>query len=87
MPIYAVQRKLPGISMEDLGNAQKAAIDTSNKFSEKGTPVKYIRSNFYPGDSKCTCLFEANDAESVKKVNEEASLPFETIEEVLDLNP
>ena len=87
MPIYAVQRKLPGISMEDLGNAQKAAIDTSNKFSEKGTPVKYIRSNFYPGDSKCTCLFEANDAESVKKVNEEASLPFETIEEVLDLIP
>lgn len=87
MPIYAVQRKLPGISMEDLGNAQKAAIDISNKFSEKGTPVKYIRSNFYPGDSKCTCLFEANDAESVKKVNEEASLPFETIEEVLDLNP
>jgi len=30
MPIYAVQRKLPGISMEGLGNAQKAAIDTSN---------------------------------------------------------
>jgi hypothetical protein len=87
MPIYAVQRRLPGISMEDLGNAQKAAIDTSNKFSEKGTSVKYIRSNFYPGDSKCTCLFEANDAESVKKVNEEASLPFDTIEEVLDLNP
>ena len=87
MPIFAVQRKLPGISMKDLGNAQKAAIDTSNKSSEKGIFVKYIRSNFYPGDSKCTCLFEANDAESVKNVNEEASLPFDTIEEVLDLNP
>ncbi len=87
MPIYAVQRKLPGISMEDLGNAQKAAIDTSNKFSEKGISVTYIRSNFYPGDSKCTCLFEANNAESVKNVNDEASLPFDTIEEVLDLNP
>jgi len=75
--------------MEDLGKAQKAAIDTSNKFSEKGTPVKYIRSNFYPsdGNGKCTCLYEANDADSVKQVNEEASLPYETIEEVLDLNP
>lgn len=87
MPIYAVQRKLPGISMEALGGAQKAAIDTSNKFTEQGTSVKYIRSNFYPKDSKCTCLFEANSADDVKKVNEEASLPFEAIEEVLDLNP
>ena len=87
MPIFAVQRKLPGISMQELGSAQKAAIDASNKYSEQGTPVKYIRSNFYPNDSKCTCLFEAKSADDVKKVNQEASLPFETIEEVLDLNP
>ena len=87
MPIYAVQRKLTGITMEDLAGAQKAAINTSNKFSDQGTSVKYIRSNFYPGDSRCTCLFEAADAETVKQVNEEASLPFDTIEEVLDLNP
>ena len=87
MSIYAVQRKLPGISMEELGGAQKAAIDTSNKFSQQGVSVKYIRSNFYPSDSKCTCLFEANSAEDVKKVNEDASLPFDKIEEVLDLNP
>ena len=87
MPIYAVQRKLPGISMGDLANAQKAAIDTSNKISAEGTSVKYIRSNFYPEDSRCTCLFEAENADAVKKVNEEASLPFEVVEEVLDLNP
>ena len=30
MPIFAVQRNLPGISMEELGNAQKAAIGTSD---------------------------------------------------------
>ena len=87
MTIYAVQRKLPGITMDDLAGAQKAAIDTSNKFTKQGTPVKYIRSNFYPEDSRCTCLFEASDAEAVKKVNEDASLPYETVEEVLDLNP
>ncbi len=87
MSIYAVQRKLPGITMDGLANAQKAAINTSNNFSERGTPVRYIRSNFYPDDCRCTCLFEANDVKSVKNVNEEASLPFEKIEEVLDLNP
>ena len=87
MPTYAVHRKLPGITMEQLGGAQKAAIESSNNATADGTPVKYIRSNFYPGDSTCTCLFEAPDAEAVKKVNEAASLPFEEIKEVLDLNP
>ena len=87
MPIYAVQRNLPGITMENLAVAQKAAIETSNKFSDEGTPVKYIRSNFYLQDSRCTCLFEAENAEAVKKVNEDASIPFDTIEEVLDLIP
>ncbi len=87
MPIYAVQRKLTGITMEGLGDAQKAAIAKSNEFSEKGVPVKYIRSNFYPKDDKCTCLFEAKDAAVVQMLNEEAALPFDEIEEVLDLNP
>ncbi|QMU60640.1 MAG: DUF4242 domain-containing protein [Gammaproteobacteria bacterium] len=87
MPIYAVQRNLPGITMDDLAGAQKAAIDTSHKINASGTPVKYIRSNFYPHDSRCTCLFEADNADTVKKVNEDASIPFDTIEEVLDLNP
>jgi hypothetical protein len=87
MTTYAVQRNLPGITMDDLAAAQKAAIETSNKFSNDGTPVKYIRSNFYVKDSRCTCLFEAENADAVKKVNEDASIPFDTIEEVLDLNP
>lgn len=86
MAIFAVQRQLTGISMEDLGGAQKAAIEKSKEFSEKGIPVKYIRSNFYPNNGKCTCLFEANDETTVEKLNNEASLPFEKIEEVLDLN-
>ena len=87
MPIYAVHRKLPGITMKNLSEAQKAAIETSSKFTSDGKPVKYIRSNFYPDSCDCTCLFEAADGEVVKNVNEAASLPFETISEVLDLNP
>ena len=59
MTTYAVHRKLPGITMEQLGGAQTAAIESSNNATADGTPVKYIRSNFYPGDSTCTCLFEA----------------------------
>lgn len=87
MPIYAVQRNLPGITMDQLAGAQKAAIETSERFAREGTPVRYIRSNFYPADSRCTCLFEAKDAAAVEKVNRAASLPFVKVEEVLDLAP
>ena len=87
MTTFAVKRSLLGISMEQLGAAQKAAIETSNQLTEEGTEVKYIRSNFFPGDSSCTCLFEAINEEAVKAVNEKAAIPFDEITEVLDLVP
>jgi hypothetical protein len=55
--------------------------------TEEDTEVKYIRSNFYPGDSSCTCLFEAESKEAVKAVNEKAAIPYDEITEVLDLVP
>lgn len=87
MPTFAVQRNLPGITMEQLGAAQHAAIETSQRLSSEGTPVQYIRSNFYPQTSQCTCLFEADDAAAVERVNREAAIPFDRVEEVLDLVP
>ncbi len=87
MTTYAVKRSLPGITMEQLGAAQKAAIETRNQLTEEGTDVKYIRSNFFPGDSTCTCLFEAINEDAVKAVNEKAAIPFDEITEVLDLVP
>jgi len=87
MTTYAVKRSLPGITMEQLGAAQKAAIETSNQLTEEGAEVKYIRSNFFPGDSTCTCLFEAINEDAVKAVNEKAAIPYDEITEVLDLVP
>lgn len=87
MPTYAVKRSLPGITMEQLGDAQKAAIETCEKVCSEGTDVKYIRSNFFPGDSSLVCLFEGPDAQSVKSVNDRASLPYNEVVEVMDLVP
>jgi len=87
MTTFAVKRRLPGITMEQLGAAQQAAIETSRQLTEAGTEVKYIRSNFYPGDSSCTCIFEAINKDAVKAVNEKAAIPFDEITEVLDLVP
>lgn len=87
MPVYMVERNLPGITMEQLGGAQQAAITTSQQFTKQGKPVRYIRSTFVPGEAHCMCLFEAPDPNLVKEVNEAAKLPFTRILEALDLTP
>lgn len=87
MPVYMADRELPGISMDQLAGAQRAAIDASQRFTEEGKPVRYIRSMFVPGESHCMCLFEAPDADRVREVNEAAGLPFTRIVEAADLTP
>ena len=87
MAVYMVERNLPGITSEQLSGAQNAAISTSRQFTAQGNPVRYIRSTFVPGESKCMCLFEAPSEEAVRDVNTAAKLPFTRIVQALDLTP
>lgn len=87
MAVYMVEREFGGITIEYLARAQRSAIATSRRFSEAGTPVRYLRSTFLPADGRCFCLFEAHDPVSVREVNEAAGLPFSRIVEALDLAP
>lgn len=87
MPVYMVDRELPGIQMDQLAAAQKAAIETSNQFTAEGKPVRYIRTTFVPGEAHCMCLFEAADPELVKQVNDQAQIPYKRVVEALDLTP
>ncbi len=87
MSVYMVERSLKGIAMSDLAAAQQAAIATSQRFSAEGTPVRYIRSTFVPESGACMCLFEASEADAVKRVNEAAKIPFDRVTEALDLTP
>lgn len=87
MAVYMVERELPGISMEQLAAAQKAAIETGEQFTAEGKNVRYIRTTFVPGEARCMCLFEADNADLVKEVNEAAQIPFKRIVEALDLTP
>ena len=85
MSKYIVKRNVPGITMDELGQAQKLAIETCEKMTAEGTPINYIRSNYFPGDSNCFCMFEANEAKIVEKMNDDAPLPYEEVTEVIDL--
>ena len=87
MAVYMVDRDLPGVTMDQLGAAQKAAIETGQKLTEEGKNVRYIRTTFVPGEAHCMCLFEADNADLVRELNETAQIPFTRIVEALDLTP
>jgi hypothetical protein len=82
-----VERDLPGVTMDQLAAAQKAAIETGKQFTDEGKNVRYIRTTFVPGEAHCMCLFEADNRDLVREVNEAAQIPFTRIVEALDLTP
>jgi hypothetical protein len=87
MPVYMVERELPGIKMDQLAAAQKAAIETGQTMTKQGKNVRYIRSAFVPSEAHCMCFFEAANSEVVKELNETAKIPFTRIVEAMDLTP
>ena len=87
MGVYMVERNLPGVTIDQLGAAQKEAIEKSRQFTADGKDVRYIRSIFVPGEAWCMCLFEAPNPDVVKEVNEAAKIPFTRIVEANDLTP
>ncbi len=87
MPVYMVERNLSGISMDDLGGAQKAAIGKAEEMRQNGSEIRYIRTTFAPEDGRCMCLFEANSEKDVKRLNDEAGLPYNRVVPAMDLTP
>jgi hypothetical protein len=82
-----VERELKGIPMGDLAAAQQLGIQKSKDYTAQGTPMRYIRSTFAPEDGRCMCLFEASSATDVKRLNDEAKIPYSRVVEALDLTP
>ena len=87
MTTYMVERSLAGISMEDLGGAQKAAIAKAVEMTTAGTEIGYIRSTFTPDDGRCMCLFDGKSIADVERLNDEAGIPYDNVVEALDLTP
>ncbi len=81
MPKYMVERHLPGISTEQLTAAAGRAKATTALMTEEGTPVRYLRSTFVPGEDKCFCLFEGPSEDAVIEANVRAEIPYQRVVE------
>jgi hypothetical protein len=79
MPMYVVERILPGASVEALEAIREAAQEACRALAMDGKSVRYLRSIFTPGESRCRCLFEAADGDLVREVNDAAELPYSRI--------
>ncbi len=75
MPTYMVERVLPGATVESLEAMCQQLQRTCNGTAE-GSEVRYLRSTFTPGDSRCRCLFEAPNDDLVQAMNEVAQIPY-----------
>lgn len=87
MKTYMVDRDLPGITLDELAAAQRAAIETAERYRSQGRDIRYIRSTFVPGESHCMCLFEAPEPQVVRELNDEAKIPYTRVTEALSLEP
>lgn len=87
MSVFMVERDLKGIAMADLAAAQKAAIGKAEEMRNGGSDIRYIRSTFAPEDGRCLCLFEAESDSVVKRLNDEAGLPYSRVSPAMDLTP
>jgi len=87
MSVFMVERDLKGISMADLGGAQRAAIKTAQDMTAQGTKISYIRSTFAPQDGRCMCLFDAASDTDVRRLNDTAGLPYHSVVAALALTP
>lgn len=87
MSVFMVERSLAGISTEALAGAQKAAIETAQKMTEAGEEISYIRTTFAPEDGRCMCLFDASSEEQVRKLNDDAGIPYNRVVPAMDLTP
>lgn len=87
MAVFMVERDLKGIPMQDLAGAQQAAIAKAEQMRRQGSDVRYIRTTFAPADGRCMCLFDASSETDVKRLNDEAALPYHRIVPAMDLTP
>ena len=84
MATFIVERRLQGLSPEHLAALHRALAESSRRLSVGEDRVRYLRSMFAPGRALCICVFQATSGDLVRRVNEVAQVPFESIEEVVN---
>jgi Protein of unknown function (DUF4242) len=85
MPMYLVDRSLPGATMEEVEELHATLEHACSVAREQGTAITYLRSLYTPGESRCRCLFIAPGAQAVRELNDAGGLPYSRIVVAMEL--
>ena len=77
--MFIVDRVVPGLTAELLAEAQRCLQSAVSRVSADGEVVRYLRCTVVAEQQLCLDLFEAVSADTVRRVNDIAQLPFRWI--------
>ena len=80
-----VERRLPKASAQQLDLLQSALSGAAVRFGSRGDVIRYLCSIFVARQDRLISLFTADDAETVRAVNQAALIPFGSIEAAVEL--
>jgi len=81
---YLLESYLPRHELPERAQTVARVRRAARAVSAQGTPVRYLRSIFIPGDESCFHLFEGPSAEAIEEVSRQADLEHDRIVEVLE---
>ena len=83
--LFVVERRLPKASAQQLSLLQSALSGAASRFGARGDRIRYLCSIFVTRQDRLISLFTAENAETVRAVNEAALIPFASVEAAVEL--
>jgi len=87
MPLFVVERELPGITPEALQSAGLRAKSCCAEMTHEGNEVRWVRSFFLPESARTHCYFEGASVAAIEEANQRAKIPFSRISAVVEMTP
>jgi hypothetical protein len=82
---FLAERRMPGLTVTDRHAVQRALHQASRRVTAEGTPVRYLRSGYVPGEERWLCLFASALPDAVRRVFEIAQVPNASVVEVVEV--
>jgi muconolactone delta-isomerase len=79
VPLFIADWTIDGMTAERLVDFRHLLQDAADRVASRGVNVRYMRCTHVPEQSRCICLFDADDIEAVRSVNQIAQVPFAEI--------